>query len=68
MSLKTETIEDTVHISAKPEEVFDAFMDSEKHGAFTDSTATIDPKVGGTFIIMDGYISGKNLKLEQGKG
>lgn len=36
--------------------------------AFTGSKATCDAGVGGEFTAWDGYISGKNLELEKGKG
>jgi activator of HSP90 ATPase len=65
--MKVKTIGQKVIVSATPEEVYDAFMDPEKHSAFTRSKATCDARVGGEFTAWDGYISGKNLKLERGK-
>src|SRR3990172_7526903 len=67
MTHHIETISYVVHILAKPEEVYDAIMDSEKHASFTESRAKIDPVVGGKFEVWDGYISGMNLKLEPWK-
>jgi activator of HSP90 ATPase len=64
---KIVTIKQVVFIPAKPEEVYDAIMDEKKHAAFTGSKAVINPKVGGKFTAWDGYISGKNIKLERGK-
>jgi activator of HSP90 ATPase len=64
---KTETIKQNVSVPATPEEVYEAFIDPKKHSKFTGSKATCDPKVGGEFTAWDGYIFGKNLKLEQGK-
>jgi len=64
---KTTTIKQIVFIPAKPEEVYDALMDEKKHAEFTGSKASIDAKVGGKFTAWDGYIFGKNLKLEKGK-
>jgi len=65
--VKTTTIKQKVVIAAAPEDVYDAFMDADKHSAFTGSKATCDPKVGGKFTAWDGYISGKNVELEKGK-
>jgi len=61
------TIRQKVVISATPDEVYETFMDAEKHSAFTGSRATCDPKIGGKFTAWDGYISGRNLELEKGK-
>jgi uncharacterized protein YndB with AHSA1/START domain len=67
--MKTEvtTIKQTVTIPASPQEVYEAYVDPEKHSEFTDSKATGKPKVGGKFTSWDGYIYGKFLELEPGK-
>jgi len=65
--MKVKTIKQEVIVPATPVEVYEAFMDAEKHSAFTGSKATCDPRVGGRFTAWDGYISGKNLELEKGK-
>jgi activator of HSP90 ATPase len=65
--MKVKTIKQEVIVPATPVEVYEAFMDAEKHSAFTGSRATCDPRVGGEFTAWDGYISGKNLELEKGK-
>ncbi len=67
MKQKTTTITQKVIIPASPEEVYEAFIDAKKHAAFTGAEATCDAKVGGEFTAWDGYITGKNLELEQGK-
>jgi activator of HSP90 ATPase len=67
MSAKVTTIRQKTLVPATPDEVYDAFMDAQKHSAFTGSRATSDPKVGGKFTAWDGYISGKNFELERGK-
>lgn len=64
---KTKVITQKVMIPATPAEVYDAFMDPRKHAAFTGGKATCDPKVGGKISAWDGYITGKNLKLVEGK-
>ncbi len=67
VKLKTITITQKVVIPALPEEVYDAFLDPEKHAAFTGAEATGEPRVEGEFTAWDGYITGKNLQLEKGK-
>nr|MDO8100413.1 SRPBCC domain-containing protein [Candidatus Njordarchaeota archaeon] len=61
--MKVTTIKQKVVIPATPEEVYEAFMDADKHSEFTGGKATSDAKVGGKFTAWDGYISGKNLEL-----
>jgi activator of HSP90 ATPase len=67
MRQKTTIIKQIVFIPAKPEEVYNALIDEKKHTEFTGSKASVDPKVGGRFTAWDGYIFGKNLRLEKGK-
>src|SRR5512136_987403 len=61
------TIRQTVYFEAPPHVVFEALMDTKKHAAFTGSKARISRKVGGSISAWDGYITGKNLKLEPDK-
>jgi len=65
-ALKTTTIKQKEFIAAKPVEIYDALLNEEKHSAFTGARATCERRVGGRFTAWDGYISGKNLKLENG--
>jgi activator of HSP90 ATPase len=67
MKSKVTTIRQKVVVSASPEEIYEAFVDPEKHAAFTGSKATGDPRVGGKFTAWDGYIYGENLELSRGK-
>lgn len=67
MSSKTSTIIDRIVVNASPIEVYEAFMNSQKHSEFTGSKATGTPKEGAEFSAWDGYISGKNLELVKGK-
>jgi activator of HSP90 ATPase len=64
---KTTTITQKVIISALPEEVYDALLNPKKHSEFTGSKATGKAVVGAKFTAWDEYISGRNLKLENGK-
>ena len=67
VALKTATIKQKAFVSATPAEVYDVFLDAKKHSKFTGGKATIARRVGGKFTAHDGYISGKNLKLESGR-
>ena len=66
-SKRTKVITQTVTIPATPAELYDAFMDARKHSAFTGGKATCVPRVGGKISAWDGYITGKNLKLVEGR-
>lgn len=50
-------------ITAKPAEIYQAWLSSAGHTAMTGSPAVVDGKVGGEFSAWDGYIFGKTLEL-----
>ena len=64
MSLEFEV---SVEISASPQEIFDAWLDSEGHSNMTGGAAEASPEVGAEFQAWDGYIQGRNLELEPGR-
>ncbi len=64
---KTKTIRQKEFIPVTPVEIYDAFLNEEKHTEFTGAKATCDRRVGGKFTAWDGYISGKNIRLENGR-
>lgn len=66
-NVKTTTIRQKEFIPAKPVEIYDAFLNDEKHSEFTGARATCERRVGGRFTAWDGYISGKNVTLENGR-
>ena len=51
-------------IPASPEEIYEAWLNSEAHSRMTGGQAKISRNVGDTFEAWDGYIQGKNLELE----
>jgi activator of HSP90 ATPase len=57
----------TATIPAKPKEIYDAWLSSKGHTQMTEAGAKVSARVGGAFAAWDGYISGKNLKLNPGK-
>lgn len=54
-------------LPAKPREVYEAWLDGEKHAEMTGGAATGKAEVGARFTAWDGYISGTNLELEPHK-
>jgi activator of HSP90 ATPase len=55
------TISTTIKRTA--EELYQAWLDSEKHSAMTGSAARCSAEEGGQFTAWDGYISGSNISL-----
>lgn len=66
-ALKTGTIRQSVFVNAPPEEVYEAFVNPRIHSEFTGSRATGAPRIGSRITAWDGYITGRNLKLQKGK-
>jgi activator of HSP90 ATPase len=50
-----------------PQDHYDAWLDSKQHSKMTGTKARVSDKEGETFEAWDGYITGKNLKLEPSK-
>ena len=55
------------HISATPDQIFNAWLDSDMHSEMTGGEAECSSEVGGTFTAWDGYISGTNMELIENK-
>ena len=51
---------------AIPEDIYDAWLDSERHSNMTGGVAEVSNLIGGEFEAWDGYIQGKNLELIPG--
>ncbi len=51
-------------LPATPEEVYRAWLSTDGHSGMTGSPARVEPRVGGTFIAWDSYISGMTLQLK----
>jgi activator of HSP90 ATPase len=54
----------SVVLPVSQKQLYDAWLDSKEHSAFTGSPAKVNPRVGGAFSAWDGYISGKTLELK----
>jgi activator of HSP90 ATPase len=63
-NLQTETLKLTAIFPTTPSRVYQAWLDSQEHAWFTGGAAEIDPQVGGTFMVWDGYIQGRTTDLE----
>lgn len=59
-----ETIELTTIIPAPPKTIFEAWLNSEMHTDMTGGEAHCSSEEGERFTAWDGYIEGKNIKLE----
>lgn len=57
----------TTLLPADPHQVYEAWLDSEAHAAFTGHPASIDPVIGGHFRAGDGYYQGHLLWLDPGR-
>jgi uncharacterized protein YndB with AHSA1/START domain len=54
-------------LSAPPKRIYEAWMSSAEHGAFTGDTAEIEARVGGVHTAFSGYIAGRTLELVPSK-
>ena len=50
--------------NAKPSEIYEAWLNSEKHAKMVDGEAECSSEEGASFTIWDGYIKGKNISLK----
>lgn len=50
--------------SVSPQSIYEAWLDSEEHSAFTGASASVEGRVGGEMTAWDGYISGVFKELE----
>jgi uncharacterized protein YndB with AHSA1/START domain len=62
--MSTETVLVSEVIFATRQRLYDAWLDSKEHSAFTSDTARIEPEVGGRHSTFSGYATGQNLALE----
>jgi activator of HSP90 ATPase len=54
----------STELSASPQSVYYAWLNSEQHSEMTQSPASASTEVAGIFTVHDGYINGINLELE----
>lgn len=53
--------------SAKPERLYECYMNAKLHSAFTGGPVRIEKKVGSAFNAFGGMLTGKILHLEPGR-
>ncbi len=63
----TTTIRQSQFIPAPPEELYDAYLNERTHSLFTGASTICERFVGGKFSAWNGYITGKNVRLENGR-
>ena len=56
----------SAEIKASPQQIYDAWLDSDQHSAMTGGEAVVSNTDGDSFVAWDGYIEGRNIKLEPG--
>lgn len=61
--MKTQTIKQGCMLPGTPHQVYELWLDSKKHSAFTNGAAKLSRKIGGSFATFDGWASGKNIEL-----
>jgi activator of HSP90 ATPase len=57
----------SAEISASPQSVYDAWLNSERHNEMTQAPASASTEVSGIFTAHDGYINGINLELDDAR-
>ena len=57
----------SIVLPVAPKKIYNAWLNSKEHTAFTGGKATASAKVKGKFTVWDGYISGVNIDLKEGK-
>ncbi len=60
----TESIKLSAVFPVNAKTLYEAWLDSKQHSAFTGSKAKINSKIGGTYTAWDKYISGKTIMLQ----
>ncbi len=54
-------------MDVSPGQLFDIFMDPEKHAALIGAKVTVNLEVGGDFTAFNGAVTGKNLVIVPGR-
>jgi activator of HSP90 ATPase len=65
--LKTKKIRQTVTFNATPRKVYDLIMDEKKHSEFSGGKVIMSKDINGKFNVFDGYCTGFNIELKEGK-
>lgn len=66
--MKTKSIKQTVTFQGlRPKEVYNMIMDEKIHSAFSGSKVKMSREINGKFEVFDGYCTGFNIDLKEGK-
>lgn len=65
--MKTKTFNQTIEVNASAKEIYDTWLSSAKHSKMIGDTAKSGNKVGDKLSMWDGYITGENIELIDGK-
>ncbi|HZF50407.1 MAG TPA: SRPBCC domain-containing protein, partial [Polyangiaceae bacterium] len=65
--MATDSLRISTVIQASPEQIYEAWLDSEQHARMTGGPASVDRAPGGRFSAWDGYIQGTTLEVEPGR-
>lgn len=66
-STRMDKLKMSVTLPATPQKIYDAWLNGREHARFTGGKASASSKVNGKFTAWDGYITGKNLELKNGR-
>jgi activator of HSP90 ATPase len=66
--MKTKSIKQTVTFhGARPREIYNLIMDEKEHSTFSGSSVKMSNEINGKFDVFDGYCTGFNIELKEGK-
>ena len=66
--MKTKNIKQTVTFQgARPKDVYNMIMDEKIHSAFSESKVEMSTEINGKFEVFDGYCTGFNIEMKEGK-
>ena len=65
--MKTKSIYQEVIFEASPETVYEIIMDAGRHSELAGSEVEMSREIKGHFSVFDGYCTGYNVELVQGK-
>jgi activator of HSP90 ATPase len=60
---KSITIHQEIEFKARPQQLYEALLDSKQFTEFSGRPAEIDREVGGAFSLFKGHIIGRNVEL-----
>jgi activator of HSP90 ATPase len=65
--MKTKKIRQTITFPTSPKKVYELIMDENKHSEFSGSKVTMSKEINGKFDVFEGYCTGFNIELKEGK-